>query len=99
MAFPTKDEALLYGKYLFSDETNEESLITLAPEFTKSDCIFVLTKHLRNTSKCAHKLSYWRFGSIKLSPANCFIKNFVWIYCFLTKLYTYWKIGNYKNNH
>lgn len=87
MAFPTKDEALLYGKYLFSDETNEESLITLAPEFTKSDCIFLLTKHLRNTSKCAHKLSYWRFGSIQLSSINSCLKVLVWWYCFLAKLY------------
>ncbi|MBO6176256.1 MAG: hypothetical protein J6O39_01770 [Treponema sp.] len=88
---PAKNEAELYGSYLFSDETNEENLIQLAPEYTEKDFKAVLLRLLHKSLKRKCVKSFWRYGSIARSKLD-FLSKFVFrSYCYAVSVWTYIK--------
>lgn len=91
MFHPTEKEAELYGSYLFSDETNEENLIQLAPEYTEKDFKAVLLRLLHKSLKRKCVKSFWRYGSIARSKLD-FLSKFVFrSYCYAASVWTYIK--------
>lgn len=104
MNSPTKTEARIYGKYLFSDETNEKNLIPLAPPFTTREIIyssFIPNKVVHEIFqilgiKAKTPVAYWRQGSLKNSKTLCFFK---WWYSFYHFYHTKKHLSNFEKQH